>query len=120
MEQQKKLELRQKRIWRARKKVKGTAERPRLCVSFTNKNIYAQAIDDDTGKTLIFVSTLAKDLREEKLAANMAGAKRLGAIFGQRAKAAGLSKVVYDRHGRRYHGCVKAFAEAAREAGLDF
>jgi large subunit ribosomal protein L18 len=120
MEQQKKLELRQKRIWRVRKKVKGTAERPRLCVSFTNKNVYAQAINDDTGKTLVFVSTLAKDLREEKLSANLAGAKRLGALIGQRAKAAGLSKVVFDRHGRLYHGCVKAFAEAAREAGLDF
>jgi len=120
MEQQKKLELRQKRIWRVRTKVKGTAERPRLCVSFTNKNIYAQAIDDDAGKTLLFVSTLAKDLREEKLAANMAGAQRLGTVVGQRAKAAGLSKVVFDRHGRRYHGCIKAFAEAARKAGLDF
>ena len=120
MELQKKLELRQKRIWRARRKINGTADRPRLCVSFTNKNIYAQAIDDDAGKTLLFVSTLAKDLREEKLSANIAGAKRLGTLFGQRAKTAGLSKVVFDRHGRRYHGCVKAFAEAARESGLDF
>ena len=103
-----------------RKKVNGTPERPRLCVSLTNKNIYVQAIDDDAGRTLLYVSTLGKDLREEKLSANVAGAKRLGAVVGQRAKAAGISKVVFDRHGRRYHGCVKAFAEAAREAGLDF
>ena len=120
MQLQKKLELRQKRIWRVRKKIVGTTERPRLCVSFTNIHVYAQAIDDASGRTLLYVSTLAKDLRAEKLSANMAGAKRLGAVFGERAKAAGIVKVVFDRHGRRYHGCVKAFAEAAREAGLEF
>jgi large subunit ribosomal protein L18 len=120
MELKKKQELRQKRVWRVRTKVKGSPERPRLCVSFTNKNIYAQIIDDDAGRTLLYVSTLAKDLREEKLSANIAAAKRLGAIAGQKAVAAGLVKVVFDRHGRRYHGGVKAFAEAAREAGLSF
>lgn len=120
MELKKKLELRQKRIWRVRSKVKGTSERTRLSVSFTNKHIYAQAINDDNGRTLLCISTLAKDLREEKLKANLAGATRLGAAFGERAKAAGLTKVVFDRRGKRYHGCVKAFAEAARAAGLDF
>lgn len=117
---QKKNQLRQNRIWRVRTKIVGSAERPRLCVSFTNKHIYAQAINDDAGSTLIFVSTLSKDMREEKLAANVAGAKRLGTAFATKAKAAGVSKVVFDRHGRRYHGCIKAFAEAARAAGLDF
>lgn len=117
---QKKIELSQKRVWRVRSKVVGTTERPRLCVSFTNKNIYAQAIADESGTTALYVSTLSKDLREEKLSANLAGATRLGTVFGERAKAAGITKVVFDRHGRRYHGCVKAFADAARATGLDF
>lgn len=116
----KKLQLRQKRIWRIRRKINGTAERPRLCVSITNKHIYAQAIDDVAGKTLVYVSTLSKDLREEKLRGNKVGAERLGAVFGERAKAAGITAVVFDRHGRPYHGSVKAFAEAARQAGLQF
>ena len=120
MELQKKLELRQKRIWRVRTKIGGTADRPRLTVCFTNKHVYAQAINDDAGSTILYVSTLAKDLRAEKLKANVAGAKRLGAVFGEKAKAAGLTKVVFDRHGKRYHGCVKEFAQAARAAGLEF
>jgi large subunit ribosomal protein L18 len=112
--------LRQKRIWRIRKKVKGTVERPRLCVTFTNEHIYAQAIDDVAGKTLVSVSTLAKDLREDKLSANKAGATALGKVAGERLQAAGISEVVFDRHGRRFHGRVKEFAEAARAAGLKF
>lgn len=120
MELQKKLELRQKRIWRVRRKISGTADRPRLTICFTNKHVYAQAINDDNGTTLVYASSLAKDLREEKLKANVAGAKRLGVVFGEKAKAAGIVKVVFDRHGKRYHGCVKAFAEAVRAAGLDF
>jgi large subunit ribosomal protein L18 len=120
MELQKKLELRQKRIWRVRRKISGTADRPRLTICFTNKHVYAQAINDDNGTTLISASSLAKELREEKLKSNVAGAKRLGTVFGEKAKAAGIVKIVFDRHGKRYHGCVKAFAEAARAAGLDF
>jgi len=120
MQLKKKLELRQKRVWRVRHKISGTAERPRLCVSFTNKHIYAQAIDDASGRTLLYVSTLAKDLREEKLASNLLGAQKLGSIFGDRAKTAGIVKIVFDRHGRRYHGCIKAFADAARASGLEF
>lgn len=115
-----KQKLRQKRIWRIRKKVQGTAERPRLCVTFTNEHIYAQAIDDTAGKTLVSVSTLAKDLREQKLSANKAGATALGTLAGERIKAAGIEAVVFDRHGRRFHGRVKEFAEAARAAGLTF
>jgi large subunit ribosomal protein L18 len=114
----KKLNLRQKRIWRIRKKVSGTAARPRLCVSFTNKHIYAQAIDDVSGKTLVGVSSLSKDLKDEKLSANRAGAVRLAQAFVEKAKAANIGMCVYDRHGRPYHGRVKDFAEAVREGGI--
>lgn len=117
---QKKNDLAQKRRWRIRKKVVGTPERPRLSLHLSNKHIYAQAIDDEQGKTLAFVSTLGKDLRSQNLKANVAGAEALGKAFGEKAKSAGISKVVFDRNGRQYHGCVKTFADAAREAGLDF
>lgn len=117
---QKKRELEQKRRWRIRKKVVGTAERPRLSVHFSNKHIYAQAINDDEGKTLVFVSSVGKELREKKVKANIEGASVLGKSFGEKAKDSGISKVVFDRNGRKYHGCVKTFAEAAREAGLEF
>lgn len=115
-----KRQLRQKRIWRIRKKVTGTAGRPRLCVTFTNSHIYAQAIDDVAGKTLVSVSSLNKDLRDQKLTANTTGASAIGKLMGERAKAAGIESVVFDRHGRRYHGRVKEFAEAARANGLSF
>ena len=120
MKIQKKRELAQKRRWRIRKKVAGTEERPRLSVHFSNKHIYAQAINDDEGKTLVFVSTLGKELREQGLKANNAGASALGKSFGEKAKESGISQVVFDRNGRQYHGCVKTFADAAREAGLQF
>lgn len=115
-----KKELRRKRIWRIRKKVVGTAERPRLCISFSNKHIYAQAIDDRAGKTLLAVSSNAKDLRAESLRANRSSATRLGTVFAEKAKEAGIEAVVFDRHGRPYHGRVKEFAEAARAGGLNF
>jgi len=115
-----KASLLQKRRWRIRKKVKGTAERPRLSVRFTGKHIYAQAINDDTATTLVFLSSLDVDLRKKKLAANVVGAKELGVVFAAKAKAAGLTAVVFDRSGAIYHGKVKAFAEAAREGGLVF
>lgn len=120
MKIQKKRDLEQKRRWRIRKKVAGTDMRPRLSVHFSNKHIYAQAINDVEGKTLVFVSTLAKESREQSLKANNDGASALGKTFGEKAKESGISKVVFDRNGRKYHGCVKTFAEAAREAGLDF
>ena len=116
----KKAQLRQKRIWRTRKKITGTGERPRLCVHFSGKHIYAQAINDVTGSTLVFASTLDKDLRAQKLSANKAGAATLAKAFADKAKAAGIASVVFDRNGRRYHGTVQAFAEAARENGLTF
>ena len=115
-----KADLLQKRRWRIRKKVNGTALRPRLSVRFTGKHIYAQAINDDTATTLLFLSSLDADLRQKKLAANIAGAKELGVAFASKAKAAGLSSVVFDRAGAPYHGKVKVFAEAAREGGLVF
>jgi large subunit ribosomal protein L18 len=120
MKLKKKQNLRQKRIWRIRKKVIGTAERPRLCVSFSNKHIYAQVINDVIGVTLVASTTLSNDLKDEKAACNLEGAKILGSAIATKAKAAGIESVVFDRHGKRYHGRVKAFADAAREAGLQF
>ena len=115
-----KADLLQKRRWRIRKKVQGTAARPRLEVRCTAKHIYAQAIDDDKGSTLIFLGTLDAELRKKKVVANLAGAKALGAAFAAKAKAAGIASVVFDRSGARYHGKVKTFADAAREGGLQF
>ena len=115
-----KADLLQKRRWRIRKKVFGTAARPRLAVRFTSKHIYAQAIDDQAGTTLVFLSSLDADLRKQKLTSNLAGAKALGVAFALKAKAAGLSSVVFDRSGALYHGKVKVFADAAREGGLAF
>jgi large subunit ribosomal protein L18 len=112
--------LLQKRRWRIRKKVTGTAARPRLAVRFTAKHVYAQAIDDDTGTTLVFLGSLDADLRKQKLKANIASAKVLGVAFAPKAKAAGISAVVFDRSGAPYHGKVKVFADAAREGGLQF
>ena len=115
-----KADLLQKRRWRIRKKVNGTAARPRLCVRFTSKHVYAQAINDDTGTTLVFLGSLDAELRKQKLKANIASAKVLGVAFALKAKAAGIASVVFDRSGAPYHGKVKVFADAAREGGLQF
>jgi large subunit ribosomal protein L18 len=115
-----KARLLQNRRWRIRKKVNGTAARPRLTVRFTGKHIYAQAIDDDKAHTLVFLSSLDPELRQQKMKSNVAGGKALGTAFAVKAKAAGLGLVVFDRAGAPYHGKVKAFAEAAREGGLQF
>jgi len=112
--------LRQKRVWRIRKKVSGTAERPRLCAHFSNKHIYAQVIDDESGRTLLALSSLNPEMRKENLRANVESARKLGEEFGKSAVAAGMSKIVFDRNGRSYHGAVKAFADASRKAGLEF
>ena len=116
----KKSDLLQKRRWRIRKKVQGTAERPRLSVRFTAKHIYAQAVNDASGSTLAFLSSLDKELRASKLAANIKGARALGSAFAAKARAAGIEKVVFDRAGAPFHGKVKEFASAAREGGLVF
>ena len=120
MKLQKKNLLAQKRRWRIRKTVRGTAARPRLALKMTHIHLYAQAIDDDKGVTLVSLATTSKDLRGQKLKSNVAGAATFGAAFGAKAKAAGLTTVVFDRAGRRYHGTVKSFADAARQAGLTF
>ncbi|MFU8847302.1 MAG: 50S ribosomal protein L18 [Opitutales bacterium] len=118
MKLQKKQTLAQKRRWRIRKKVQGSAARPRLSVHFSNKHIYAQCIDDVAGHTLAYISSVGG--KEVSAKANNDGAIALGKAIAEKAKAAGIDTVVFDRGGRRYHGCVKSFAEAAREGGLQF
>ncbi len=115
-----KAQLLQRRRWRIRKKVAGTAARPRLSVKFSGKHIYAQAVNDDTGATLVFLSSLDPTIRKEKRGANLAGATALAAAFAEKAKAAGITTIVFDRNGARYHGKVKAFAEAVRAGGIVF
>lgn len=120
MKVEKKLQLRQKRCWRIRKKVNGTLDRPRLALAFTNKHIYAQCIDDTAGRTLAFLSTLSKELKDKDLKANIAGSIDLAKSFGDLIKNRGITSVVLSRAGRRYHGVVKAFADTLREAGIAF
>ncbi len=119
MRTEKKLKLRQLRRYRIRKKVTGTTERPRMAVCFTSENIHIQFIDDTVGKTLAAASTVSKG-EEKKMFANVAGAKKLGAIAAKNALDKGIKEVVFDRGGTRYHGKIKALADAAREAGLKF
>jgi len=122
MRTEKKLKLRQLRRYRIRKKVSGTSERPRMAVCFTSQNIHVQFIDDVAGKTLAAASTVTKGKVSGKreLGANVAGATKLGKIAAEAAIAKGISAVVFDRGGTRYHGKIKALADAAREAGLKF
>lgn len=115
-----KKELRSLRHARLRKRVSGTPEAPRLCVCCTSKHIHVQVIDDIRGHTLAAVSTLDKAFKEGGNKATVAGAAVLGKMVAERAKAVQVSRVVFDRGGFRYHGRVKAVAEAAREAGLQF
>jgi large subunit ribosomal protein L18 len=121
MRTDKKQKLKLLRRWRIRKKVTGTAERPRMNVRFSNQNIYVQFINDDAGTTLVSTATTSKAMPDrEKLAANVASAKIVGAFAAQAALAKGIKQVVFDRNGARYHGKVKVLADAAREAGLKF
>jgi large subunit ribosomal protein L18 len=118
-EQKHRLEVR--RHWRVRKKLSGTKDRPRMSVCFTNKNIHVQFIDDVARVTLVAASTTSKAAPDrDKLFANAASAKTLGALAAQAAIGKGIKEVVFDRGGARYHGKVKALADAAREAGLKF
>ena len=105
-----------------RKSVFGSAERPRLSVFRSDKHIYVQVIDDYAGKTLASAATTASDVRgaELKNGGNVAAAKKVGMLIAERAKAAGITAVAFDRGGRRYHGRIKALADAAREGGLKF
>jgi large subunit ribosomal protein L18 len=121
MRTEKKHRLAQRRHWRVRRKVTGTAERPRMSVRFTGRNIYVQFVDDEARRTLATASTVSKGLADrDQLGANAAGGKRMGQLAAEVAKAKGISQVVFDRGGARYHGKVKALADAAREAGLKF
>ncbi|MBI4455731.1 MAG: 50S ribosomal protein L18 [Acidobacteria bacterium] len=106
---------------RIRRKLGGTAKRPRLSVYRSLDHIYAQLVDDVTGRTLVSASTLDKDLRASiKRGGNIEAAKMVGRLIAERAKTEGIERVVFDRSGYIYHGRVKALAEAAREAGLRF
>ncbi len=106
---------------RVRTRVTGTPERPRLCVYRSLGHIYAQVIDDRTGRTLASASSLDKEMRKQlKGGGNVAAAKVVGKAIAERARAAGLELVVFDRGGYKYHGRVQALAESAREAGLKF
>jgi len=115
-----KKELRVRRHMRIRRKVSGTPERPRFAVSITTNNIYCQFIDDVNGVTLASASTLGKAFKEANAKPNMDGAALLGKLAAEKAVAANISEVVFDRCGYRYHGRVKAIAEAAKANGLKF
>jgi len=113
------LRSRRRRHYRVRKNVTGTSARPRLAVFRSNKHITAQVIDDVAGRTLAAASTIESDLRGGATS-NRGAATAVGRLVAERAKAAGVTSVVFDRGGFRYHGRVAALADAAREAGLEF
>lgn len=112
-------ERRQRRHRRVRKKIMGTAQRPRLSVFRSNKHIYVQAIDDMSGRTVAAASTMEAALRAGSTG-TVDAAKAVGKLVGERAKAAGVHTVVFDRGGFQYHGRIAAVADGAREAGLEF
>jgi large subunit ribosomal protein L18 len=110
-------ELRRRRHQRVRKKISGTAERPRLAVYRSNQRIYAQLIDDAAGRTIVSASSLEKGMADT---ARSDGPAAVGRTIAERAREAGVTRVVFDRGGYLYHGRVKALADAAREGGLEF
>ena len=112
-------EITRKRHYRLRRRLAGSNERPRLAVYRSGKHIYAQLIDDVQAVTIASASTAEKDLRSES-GANVEAARKVGQLVAERAKAAGITSVVFDRGGNLYHGRIAALAEAAREAGLEF
>ena len=109
---------RQRRHFRVRKNVSGTPQRPRLCVYRSNKHLSVQLVDDLSGKTLAAVSTAQKALSVKSN--NIESAKKIGTTIAEKAKAIGVSEIVFDRGGYLYHGRIAAIADAAREAGLKF
>jgi len=111
-------DARRRRHFRVRKKVQGTAARPRLAVFRSNRYIYAQIIDDDSGRTIIAASSREASFSGKSLTTDTAGG--VGELAGKRAKDAGIDQVVFDRGGYPFHGRVKALADGAREAGLKF
>ena len=117
---QKRREGRITRHRRVRKKIHGTATRPRLAVFRSNRHLSLQVIDDVTGRTLVSASTTEPSLKGDGSGATVDAAARLGTVVAERAKAAGITQVVFDRGGFLYHGRIAAVAAAAREAGLEF
>lgn len=115
-----KKQARERRHNRLRKNIEGTAECPRMSVFVSNKQMYIQLINDETGTTLASASTLSPEFKESGAKCDMKGAEALGAIAAEKAKSAGISNVVFDRGGFTYHGKIKALAEAARKGGLKF
>ena len=115
-----KKELRQSRHLRIRNKISGTSETPRLCIYTSLQHIYVQLIDDVNGVTLATASTLDKEMTDLANKKNVDAAKRVGGSIAEKAKEKGITSVVFDRNGRRYHGKVSALADAARENGLVF
>jgi large subunit ribosomal protein L18 len=105
---------------RVRKKIHGTAARPRLAVYRSNKHLNLQVIDDESGRTLVSATTNEPSIKGEGAGGTVEAAARLGTLIAERAKAAGIDKVVFDRGGYLYHGRIAAVAAAAREAGLEF
>ena len=115
------VQQRQRRAWRVRKRIRGTAQRPRLAVFRSHKHICAQLIDDQAGRTLAAASTVEEELRGQvKYGGNRTAAEAVGRTIAERALAAGVKQVAFDRGPSQYHGRVAALAEAARKAGLDF
>lgn len=114
---EKSAELRARRKLRIRSKINGTVDRPRLSLYRSNEHVYAQVIDDTAGKTVVSISSFEKGSNKR---ASVEICKELGKILGERCLAKNISKIVFDRNGNQYHGRVKAFAEGARESGLQF
>jgi large subunit ribosomal protein L18 len=115
-----KVTARAKRVSRIRKKISGTSDRPRLRVFKSSKHIYAQIIDDSIGKTIAFMSTVDKAFEMGEMKGKTSAAEKVGELLAQRAKAAGVDKVVFDRGGFIYHGRIKAVSDGARKGGLQF
>lgn len=112
---------RTRRKMRVRRRVLGTPERPRLSVTRSLQHISVQLIDDVSGRTLVAVSSMGKDLRSSVgYGGNKTAAAKVGTVLAERAKAAGVTKIVFDRNGYKYHGRVKALADAVREGGISF
>ncbi|RTZ97638.1 MAG: 50S ribosomal protein L18 [Deltaproteobacteria bacterium] len=117
-----KKDARLKRMKRIRKKITGTPDRPRLCVFRSSKHIYAQVVDDTTGKTLVAAGSVEKQVRGmlDEVKGKIAMAELVGKTIGERAMAQGIKKVVFDRSGYQYHGRIKAVSDGARKVGLTF
>ena len=121
MQRKDKVEAREKRKKRMRKKIQGTKDKPRLCVYKSLEQIYTQLVDDSEGKVVTGISSLSKEVKATlKSGGNVEAAKNVGEAIGKKAIDMGITQVVFDRNGFKYHGRIKALAESAREAGLKF